>query len=259
MKSVVFALIVYLFSTAFAWGQNFNVDSIKSGLQKEINENKSDTAVAIAYMGLAQLSENDNPYAAIAIYLQGVSRLKKALDMFPATSQEIRRRLKLLLADAYNNIGALYVRQVKIPQALDYYYNSLKIKEEIGNKKGIAESLNNIAFIHHYYLEDLAVALDYYKKAKRLFEEEGSRYGLALTLHNIAGIYKKLGHTTRALDNYFISMRIHEELKDKQGISNALNNISVIYREKGDLKNAFEVQSNHQIHRHCLQNQCYSN
>lgn len=216
------------------------VDSVRSELQKEINENKSDTALALAYLSLAQLKERMNPDSAIQGYLQGAEWILSALGRTIAPSKEIARELKKFLADAYNNIGVLFVNQVKIPQALDYHYRSLKIREEINDKAGIAYSLNNIGTIHHYYLEDLSQALDNYLRAIKLYEEAGDKYGESVLLHNIAGIYKKQGDTARALDTYFISMRMHEELNDKQGISDALNNISVIYREKGDLKNAFE-------------------
>ncbi|MBL4625580.1 MAG: tetratricopeptide repeat protein, partial [Flavobacteriales bacterium] len=50
----------------------------------------------------------------------------------------------------------------------------LKIKEEIGDKKGVAYSLNNIGFIYKHQ-GDLPQALSYYLRCLRLREEIGEK------------------------------------------------------------------------------------
>jgi tetratricopeptide (TPR) repeat protein len=52
------------------------------------------------------------------------------------------------LQGSLNGIGNIYRAQGDYPQALEYYQRSLAIKEDIGNKKGIAASLNKIAGIY---------------------------------------------------------------------------------------------------------------
>lgn len=240
MKGIFLALFFLLFMVNFLFAQDRTADSMRTVFRKEIKDNKSDTSVAIAYLSLAQLTENIYPDSAIQIYLQGVEIIQTVLKQVPPPSEAIARQFNSILADAYNNIAAIYISKVNIPTALDYNYKSLKIKEDIGNKKGIAESSNNIAMIQHYYLQDFQPALGNYLKALHLFEESGDKRGEAIVLHNVAGIYKTQGDTTRALDNYFRSLKIREETNDQQGISDALNNIAVIYREKGDLNHAFE-------------------
>ncbi|MEZ4850188.1 MAG: tetratricopeptide repeat protein [Bacteroidia bacterium] len=51
-------------------------------------------------------------------------------------------------ATGYNLQGIANYVQGNYPQALEYFQKSLAIKEEIGDKKGIAKNLNNIGLIY---------------------------------------------------------------------------------------------------------------
>ena len=51
------------------------------------------------------------------------------------------------IAKALNTQGVSFYMQGNYTKAIDYYTKSLKIREEIGDKKGIASSLNNIGGI----------------------------------------------------------------------------------------------------------------
>ncbi|MEZ4687766.1 MAG: tetratricopeptide repeat protein [Bacteroidia bacterium] len=78
-----------------------------------------------------------------------------------------RRRLKKNrdkkgIAAILNNIGLIYNDQGNYPRALEYYQNSLAIKEELGDQKGIAGGLVNIGIIY-YGQGNYPRALEYYK------------------------------------------------------------------------------------------------
>ena len=57
------------------------------------------------------------------------------------------RNNKKWMADALNIQGISFSIRGNYEKALEYYSNSLAINKEIGNKKGIAASYNNIGFI----------------------------------------------------------------------------------------------------------------
>ena len=63
-------------------------------------------------------------------------------------------------SETLNNIGLIYKNQGDIPKALEYFHKSLKIREEIKDKLGIAYSLNNIGIIYNNQGDHLK-ALDY--------------------------------------------------------------------------------------------------
>jgi len=52
------------------------------------------------------------------------------------------------IAASYNNIGAIYDDQGNIEKGLEYYFLSLKIREEIKDKKGMAMSYNNLGYLY---------------------------------------------------------------------------------------------------------------
>ncbi|MBL4658562.1 MAG: tetratricopeptide repeat protein [Flavobacteriales bacterium] len=71
----------------------------------------------------------------------------------------------------------IYGKRGAIQKQTEYYFKSLKIDEETGNKAGIVNSLNNIGFIH-YYQGDIPKALECYSKSLKIKEELGNRAGI---------------------------------------------------------------------------------
>jgi len=115
---------------------------------------------------------------------------------------------------------------------MDYYTRSLKIYEEIGDKIGIAISINNIGIIYKEQ-GDYAKA-----KALKIKEEIGDKRSIASSLSNIGGIYMVKGDYAKALDYQSRSLELREEIGDKIGIAESLNGIGVFYFEKGDYTKA---------------------
>ena len=89
------------------------------------------------------------------------------------------------------------MNQGDIPKALEYYHKSLKIREEIGDKKGIANSLNNIGYIYDVQ-GDIPKGLEYYHKSLKIREEIGDKKGIAMSLNNIGYIYNSQGDIPKA-------------------------------------------------------------
>ena len=67
---------------------------------------------------------------------------------------------------------------------MNYYRKSLKIREEIGYKEGIAYSLNNIGGLYENQ-GDIPKSLGYYHKSLKIFKEIGYKDGVTLSLNNI--------------------------------------------------------------------------
>jgi tetratricopeptide (TPR) repeat protein len=143
------------------------------------------------------------------------------------------------IATILNNIGFIYTRQGDIPKALQYLHKSLKIDEDMGNKSGIATSLNNIGFIYNGQ-GDILKAFEYYHKSLKIREEIGDKVEIAQSLNNIGSICKKQGQTKKAFDYYIRSLKIQEEIGDKKGIAICFNNIGLIYYKQGDIPKALE-------------------
>ena len=149
------------------------------------------------------------------------------------------RALKNQMAKTLNILGVSFWVQGEYTSAIDYYTRSLTIKEEIGDKKGIAGSLNNIGLIYNEQ-GDYASAIDYYTRSLITYEEMGDKNGIAISLNNIGLIYNNQGDYASAIDYHTRSLTIREEIGDKKGIAGSLNNIGLIYNNQGDYVSAID-------------------
>jgi tetratricopeptide (TPR) repeat protein len=115
----------------------------------------------------------------------------------------------------------------------------LQLREEVGDKRGIAECYNNIGFLAHQEGNFIS-AEGYYKKSLKIREETGDKRG-------IAECYKNMGYNFLDEKNYESALKISlkslamsKELGFPDYIKNAASALSKIYKAKGDYKNALE-------------------
>ncbi len=163
---------------------------------------------------------------------------QKALHYFKQ-SLKIREEIgdKSGVGTTLNNISQIYKARGDLPTALTYLQKSLKIREEIGDKSGEGTTLNNISQIYQAR-GDLPTALTYLQKSLKIYEEIGDKSGEGATLNNISTIYQARGELPTALTYLQKSLKIQEEIGDKSGEGTTLNNISQIYQARGDLPTA---------------------
>ena len=99
---------------------------------------------------------------------------------------------------------------------MDFFLKSLKIREELGDKRRISYSLNNIGevyFAQEYY----AIALDYFQKSLDYKEEIDDKFGISYTLNNVGALYAAQERYQQANQN---CQRAFE-------ISSSINNVLV--------------------------------
>ncbi|MCE3278529.1 MAG: hypothetical protein K0S44_720 [Bacteroidetes bacterium] len=113
---------------------------------------------------------------------------------------------------------------------------AVKIREEIGDKKGLASSFNNIGIIYDDK-GDFSKALEYQLKSVAIKQESGDKKGLALSYGNMGNTYKHIGDYKKALEFFSKSLIMKEEMGDKKGIASSYHNIGLLYFQ---LKNISE-------------------
>ena len=205
-----------------------------------------DTAATLAEALHAFGKKQQYPKASATGYnLQGIANYvqgnyPQALEYFQK-SLAIQKELgdKKGIAKTLNNIGLIYMNQGNTPRALEYFQKSQAIKEELGDKKGIGAILNNIGLIYHDQ-GDYPRALEYYQKSLAIKEELGDKKSISGGLVNIGIIYYSQGNYPRALEYYQKSLTIFEEFGDKFGIATSLGNIGHIYSDQGNFPLALE-------------------
>ncbi|MHA1910865.1 MAG: tetratricopeptide repeat protein [Candidatus Kariarchaeaceae archaeon] len=166
--------------------------------------------------------------------------LNEALDYY---NQSLLLREKAAnrkeISASLNSIGSVYFLKGELDQALDFFKRSLVIREKIGNKQNIASSLNNVGLVHRRNGE-FELALDYYKQSLLLREEVGNKLEIAGSVNNIGTVYSRIGEFDQSLFYYKKALVIREEIGNKQDIAASLNNIGIVYHDRAELIQALD-------------------
>ena len=141
------------------------------------------------------------------------------------------------IAASYNNLGVAYRNQGALDNALEYYMMSLKLYEELSNKEGIATLKNNIATIYSMKKD--------YGQAMKYLEESYAEFVALDDKNKIIGSKNNLGNLNLDLQLYEKAMKNYSEayqLSLKNGIKFAdpVNNIGNIYFRQGNYQKAIE-------------------
>jgi len=133
----------------------------------------------------------------------------------------------------------VYYNKGEYDKTLEYFDKSLKIREELGDKRGMGATLSNIGAV---YADkgDYDKALEYYDRSLKIKEEIGDKRGMGLTLGNIGNVHKNKGEYEKALEYYDRSLKIKEELGNKAEMGDSLNNIGIVHYNRGEYNRAVE-------------------
>lgn len=212
---------------------NQKVDSLQKVLQKA----KHDTTRAFVYLTLSEelyLSDIDT---VLPLCFKAIQIADAGLNKANASEKQ---SFLISKAGAMNNIGYVYKQQGDIAKALDWYNRSLKIREEIGNKYGIANSINNIGRIYNIQGNNRK-AIECYKKSLKIQNDIGDKHGASISLSNIGLIYNNQGDIPEALEYYNKGLKMQDEIGDKQGVGISLYNIGHVYSMQNNFPKALEA------------------
>lgn len=150
-----------------------------------------------------------------------------------------------LTAASYNNIGLVYKEKGEYRKALEYYIESLEIKENFLGLEhpDTATSYNNIGVVYkekHEYDK----AMEYYMKALEIREKvlDLERPDTAQSYNNIGVVYERKGDYKKAMEYHTKCLAFFEK---EYGIEHpytatSYNNIGSLYNSMGDYDKALE-------------------
>lgn len=146
---------------------------------------------------------------------------------------------KKAIASSLNNIGGVYFRQGNSDKALDYFRRSLKVSEEVGEKRLVAATIMNIGSIYLTQGNDKQ-ALEYLERSLKSALENGDKSSMADVIINLGGIYSRQGNNDKALDSFQQGLKLKEETGDVHGMAAALSNIGTLFSTQGKYQEALE-------------------
>jgi tetratricopeptide (TPR) repeat protein len=128
--------------------------------------------------------------------------------------------------------GIAYSSLNRPDDALRNFQDSLAIKQQIGDKRGAAASLNEIASIQDSEGKP-EEALATYKQALAVRTEIGDQVGIGSTLIDTGSFYHDHGKPDEALDYFSRALQIERQLGDQSRQALCLNNIGSIKMDQG--------------------------
>lgn len=148
------------------------------------------------------------------------------------TPKPTKTRLKVLYA-----AGVLADAQSDYKAARSYFEQHLAINRKLGDKWGIASSLNNLGIIT-LREEDLATSHSLYEEVIAIWRELDNKGPLALALNNLGNVASQQGDHAGACSLHEESTEIFKELGDKRGIACSLNHLANVACNQGNTANA---------------------
>ena len=158
-----------------------------------------------------------------------VELFNKALDYY-FKALKIAEDLgnKNTIAINLGNIGGVYDEQASAASpdsavyrerlfnlALDYYFKALKMKEELGNKNGIAINLGNIGALY-FKEKKFADAGKYLNDALSLSKEIGDMEGMKENYQNLSVLNSTLGNYKSAFEHYKLYIIYRDSIANEE-------------------------------------------
>jgi tetratricopeptide (TPR) repeat protein len=177
-------------------------------------------------------------YSLQALILQSWGRLEEAM-ILQKKEEKIKEELgdKQGLARSYGSQALILKAWGRLEEAMILHKKEEKIKEELGNKQGLAISYGNQALILSGWGR-LEEAMILHKKEEKIEEELGNKQGLASSYGNQALILSAWGRLEEAMILHKKEEKIKEELGNKQGLASSYGNQALILSDWGRLEEA---------------------
>jgi predicted ATPase/class 3 adenylate cyclase len=165
---------------------------------------------------------------------EGREWLDQALELAraqsPAAVTWVGRRA---LARALDGAAFLRGRWSDFSAMVTLQTEALAVWRELGDKRGIAEALNNLGD-RTRQLGNRSGARALVEESLGLFQEVSDARGIAHALNNLGEILVEDGEHTRARALFEQSVPIFEAIEDGRGLAHALDNLAGILTAQGD-------------------------
>ncbi len=143
------------------------------------------------------------------------------------------------IAQTRHDIATINFRRGAYDKALELLEEALQIRRGLEDEKTLASSLNNIGVVCQNK-GDLDKSLEHFEESLEISRKIGDKRGISMSLNNIGMVYRDKGKLDSSLEHYKKSLEIDKKLGDKSGIGRSHNNIGELYRDKGDLDKSLE-------------------
>lgn len=153
-----------------------------------------------------------------------------------------------------NSLGSITATEGNIKGGLDYFKESLSIREAIGDSTEIPWSYQNIGACH-MMMEDWGSAEIYLLKAAEAFDRIGDIEGQTAVLSNLGIQFQNQGEFEKAEDYLLRSLAICAKTGRQDQRSTNLLNLSDLFAQQGDYDQAYSYMLDFKLLNDSLRNQ----
>ena len=176
---------------------------------------------------------------ATEIIKQGEELLKTLTNKLTTDYKKRKARMLMVKGISYNKY---YNPNGDVNIALEHIYQSLALREEVGDKEEVAVSLMGIIWNLGVIKGETDDTLKYIERFLALVEknELKNKHSIAYGLTNVQAVYNLRGDLDLSIKYYEQSLAVFKELNNKPQIAYGFLDLSEKYRLKGEIDRALE-------------------
>ncbi len=209
MKKLI-AILIFLLAVFQLQAQNREIDSLKHLLS--VAKHDTTRVYLLCRLGLYEQS-----------FQKGVDYAQQAFDL----AEKIGYRKGVGMA--LNQMGNQYLQR-QYARALNYYFQALQIREEVGDMQGQAGTYGNIGSVYES-LGDYSKMFNYMRKSYEASQFTNNIYTKAITTGNLGDAYVYLRQYDSALYYYSRSYEYFNSSPAKYQMGNALNGLALVHNK----------------------------
>ncbi|HEY7529051.1 MAG TPA: adenylate/guanylate cyclase domain-containing protein [Gemmatimonadota bacterium] len=138
-------------------------------------------------------------------------RLDEARELFESGLAKLPADEGRISADLHNDLGIVYYYRGMEAEAFAQHERALRLREELGDRLGMAKSWSNIGNLLLHFRDDPEGAREHYRRGLELARDVGNRQMMSATTSNLGGVALELGDWEAALAAYRDVARLQEE------------------------------------------------
>jgi tetratricopeptide (TPR) repeat protein len=214
-----------------------------------VHERRGDYAEALRWLGDALTELDRDPASAqtatrVRVYTD-TGWLHYRLGQFEDAYQWRMRALQIAegtdyyyeMASAYNGLTLLFIQKGDWARAIAYAEKGLRLRETIGDTRGVSQSYNNLGIIALKQC-DWDQALRRFQRAHEIRQKIGDIEGLSRLNNNLGLSHLYKGGYPRATEFFYKALDIAEKIKNGTLTVIALNDLAEAETLQGDFDSA---------------------
>lgn len=137
------------------------------------------------------------------------------------------------------NLGLIYQYQKRYKRAETFFLRALNLANQINFEEGVITAYNNLG-INYEEQHDYKKALQYFTKVLEFDLTQGDSINIGDSYNNIGIVYVGMNELTKAEQYLLKSLTFKESQDDLEGVANTSNNLAEVYIKQGKSSLAYQ-------------------